>query len=302
MTIIVRRSDIFGAAGRLYNRIKAQVTGRISAFCNRKVIEQGLAAKTFEFDFSFFGGDTQEVTARRKSIGKLKQLLMKHVNKVIPTSIFATAPILDTFNRDDLIFTSKSLPIQVDLRNISHDAWPRELRPNRVEVFLNAKDLVALPTGLLNLSKAVIRKHIDPRYKWAERYCAKLNANFRKHNISVVAEVQDHMAYNPTVDTANPHILTVDTLCVSIVFRLRKWVPASAERWVQVTTNQTEAGDYFYNQSNWLAYPVGSNTLGQESLSTPEALFFHLDKITKVLITLSRKAHYETGAYTFKRV
>lgn len=123
MTVTVKKANIFQAASTLYNDMKRVVADRLSEFCVNKIIEFGLATKTFEFYFSFFGANTLEVATRRKSMAKLKALLVKHIAKLAPQIAFTTTPLLDIHNRDDLVFTSMSESFVFDLENIPSSRW-----------------------------------------------------------------------------------------------------------------------------------------------------------------------------------
>lgn len=300
--MIINRPNLLYSLQHVLENMKTSIAEKFMNFYNAKIVESGLAAKTFNFPFNI--GSTGS-SAHRRSISKLKVLLAKQLNKINPQIAFAVDEFLNTGSADDIrISISNSGPLEDPPPVKNLNKYLAELKvkfPSISERLLKAptfRCFQELPSGMdLYLENT-------PEFKFGIRYARYLNYLFRKYGVPLV--VKFDVELNAVArESSNSRKYKMASF---FTFSFISWYCASEEdieRFVKIQGG-SEDDALFSTPSSWITRPLDArqrHTDDSRSIFEKYHLskvFLHIDKATKILTSLSRKIDYDYSAFDFR--
>jgi hypothetical protein len=243
---------------------------------------------------------TSNLNVARKNVGRLKTLIHKYLIKRIPYLALTQGEFFQIASRDNFLIKIQT-PTFTD--RFDYIDW---------EILTGAKgkgfSYYDLYSGSASYRVMVAKEH--PSMRWVPRYVRYMNYLARKYSVPIfLAEkfdiVFDHKIGSELYDkstkirstTVIPYSITVD-----ITMAFCTWAPSNVTTYESVMSGQVQDDSYFANPANW----VTSSILGLNSnrhstyRCSIEKLFLHLDKVVRAIGNISRKAFYETSAYSFR--
>ena len=287
---------------------------KIRKFCIDKLIQLKLVASSFDFPLNL-GWDsmqTQEDIARRsanvdvakrKSLLKMRMIFQKHLVKVMPYMHFAINEVLEV--ERDLTMTLSVHDVVLDISKISGDTLANMgiRRPT-------SRDFVR---G--NLSDSLLGEILKSQFiplRAVDKYVRNLRALCRKHGLGVCpiltwsTRVEDRESSKYTeLKITDDNLVIIKDVILTITFALVRNIPSVASNHLDAMANPERFPDYYHNDHNWNEFhPYGSPPPSLDpviqqanNFSSPEKIFFHMDKVLKVLETLTRRVSYDYHAY-----
>lgn len=293
---VVSRTNIVGIVSILIRDLCDQAKVKLRAFCTAKVIESGLATKTFPHEFNF-----DSTSVFRKSVTKLKTLFYRNILKSLPYVNFTSKEFIYVMDKDYIgvnVYSTDSMTV----------LSPEMLRKYS-EKFHSDGCIYTVVSGI-TYREWYETEHLP---KWAIRYCRYLNYIFRKNHLPVKISPEMLLKYDEsdyTIARNSPSGAVRRGAPIShhleLKFRIQMayWYHDSvANR--QTYASAVESGNppdqIFTESARWVAalWPHSRKDLQYYRFS-PEKIFFHLDKVMKIFGTLTRKAKYGSSAFTFR--
>ncbi len=280
------------AAGRIFTDLKTSIKSKLLSYCTNRVIELGLSPKTFQYDFQI-GYDR---AASRKTIGRLKSLMYKYIMKLMPYVSFCESEFLQITESEKF---SVVLNSPYTSSTFDHIDWTQYGYNNTPSNYT-----IASSNGVSNHCAAM-----DPNTKWLPRYTRYLNYLFRKYSIPLYATHELSLAFDPVErsdaaalsSVARDKTLIKYMIVSRITFSVVQWSSHNEATHTDIRDGKVEEGSFYSDPEAWDAIGlIGANSSPTCYRYNPVKLFLHLDKGLKILTTLTRKAYYESSAYSFR--
>lgn len=279
---------ISGLTG-MVNRIKMSILKKFRAFYIKRVHETDLApTKTFSFDFDI----SSSGVAHRKSVSKLKALIVKNLVKNTPAVALAENEFLPADGANSSIRINMfRLELGANKPPVNKKVLQRLLGENRLDQ-KSIEDITFVQIrNYSRISSSIIRSTV--KYLQLERYLRYLEYQCRKHGVPVSLQIGYDLDEGNSTDTYNVYP-------VFIVARFGAWIPATgdAERRFADVNNGNPNDALFSRRDDWT---LADFSHMPASAKFKIAVFFvHLDKAVKVIDTLSRKIDYGYNAFSFR--
>jgi hypothetical protein len=303
MATIVSRPNLLSSLDKMVRNIATSIQNKFYKFYLRRIIEAGLAVKTYNnnFEIGYEGS-----APHRRSISKLKQLLLKYLHKVNPFVAFSNVNFMDTNSSDgiklDLIETDFLTEVPeycpIKLERIFKERNPTSTR----HLDFKAMKLAQLIPSSTSVLKAF--SEASTEFKSLVRYTRYLNYIFRKNNIPIVAEEILETAMAGADSTSGLKFK------LSLHFYFRRWVsnnPDVINKYKEVQSGKTD-DKLFENikdestlESRWfnvkLTDSVRDPIFKKYDISN---VFLNLENGLKILTTVTRKMDYGYAAFDFR--
>lgn len=281
-------------------RLRTDADSILRKFGTQKILEKKLSTKTFNYEFDLSGARSG---GQRKSIQKLRDIIIKSVKKQIP--------YLD-YTRDGDILQNSTASNAVMIKLTSH--W---------------MTVTQTPTGLVEEVGYAL-----PYVKSLKRYLTFLRYKCIRNGIPI--DVPMRLVFETHPDDIERHTLWNNKRkTTGLSFRIRvkatispklymheypgyvqltqsmldspnnemAWID-SYEKFEEYLTglNSPELLRAYHNPRNWNGADItGRRSVlfitGSEKYTSPEKVFLVLDEIQQVIKTLSRKTSYDTAAF-----
>lgn len=284
----------------LINEMRTGAAAKLSAFCSQQILDKRLSTKTFKYDFDIAG---RRSGGQRKSVQKLREILLKHVKKQVSYLEYVRSGdafmTVHSSRSNQIAFKLESPFFKVSITNEDYDLtgkvvaskWARGIL--RYSRFLNYK---AIQSGTpLNCSVENLNFEISPDdLADYENWCAagtrdrvgitlKLRAS-AKFTVKIAA-----YEYPGFTQSRPPGVNTYS----EFESYLAKMIGPSRDI----------ALSAYRNSSNWRARDlagisyVNGDYSGSEKYYTAEKIFLALDEMIKVIVTLTRRVQYDAAAF-----
>lgn len=289
--VIKDRPNIIVSLNHMLNEIATGIRKKFTDFYNRKVIESGLAIKTYNYAFDI---GSEGNSTHRRSISKLKQLLVKHIQKVNPFIQFANNEFLSVTTSDTLIFNISKTGKMPGVPAYNKTKFDKYIQSFGAGFTGTLSPEILLGSATFMLAFVAYSEEYGSVY----RYTRYLNYLARKHNIPV--EVTPKISIDNDVPREYSYKL-------SVVISFRAWSTAEEqyiERYRKVQNEGIEDDDLFSNRNVWTAgvlpdspYVIRDPIFKKYHISR---FFMNLEASLKVLTTLNRKVDYGHSAFDFR--
>jgi hypothetical protein len=293
---LVNKPNVLSIARVMMEELYANIRRKLIGYCRDRVIELGLSPRTSSQTY-VIGSSLSE---SRKTVGKIKTLLIKHLIKLIPIVEHTQLEFFTVHDRQELSI------------NLSDNEWRTEIEeatdPRIISYFATEPISVYGICGSSEIKRAYVRDLKE--FKPLQRYVRYLNYMFRKYHVPLKTSVVLDMIPNESDwDTTSASIslerskLPLRFKIISgIKFKFVVWsAPGSIETYQEAVETPGSNDAFFANDINWNNYDmIGSldNSAGEFYRYSVEKLFLHMDKGIKILETLTRKAHYGSTAFS----
>ena len=296
--IVLKRANPFTFAGHMVGKLVTDIHTKLRRYCSRRVIELGLVPASFDHEFKF--GSTYTTTDNRKSVSKMKSILLKYIIKLVPFTAFASDEFIQIHEKDSLIvnvFTSTPLTV---------------LDPEALTELRQHYGVVSHYALAGNRGASEMYASFLPKNKWCYRYCKYLNYIFRKNGVPIVAVPVAGISFNvgeyQRVRNLNSSSREEAVIPYSYFTKVRfsfGWWQYQNSTYIEPTNTTDVIPDEVYaDHDGWISIPTGG---GYESLDNPMKARFNIAKLfhflgegLRIFTTLSRKASYGSAAFSFK--
>lgn len=279
----------------LMSNVRKNINEKFLKFYLKRIFDLNLApSKTFSYEFQL-GDDSRSI--HRRSMAKLNSLLSKHLLKSNPALHFADVEFLPAVSSNPVVYI-----------NLSTIVYGNVLPPydvKRVTNYLlnegyNQGNLPSINKISLKNSGSledIFFKNIN-EVRVIDRYCQYLNYLVRKHSIPIVIELEAETTYDDFTEESNINKklkLKIDF----VSWNCRNHT--SEARLDNIRRNGVDDDSLFSNADQWR-----TNTFLQSRNTTVtdkfhmSMFFLHLDKVLKILTTLTRKVDYGYSAFNFR--
>jgi hypothetical protein len=285
----IRPSGLISGLTGMVNQIKLNILKKFRAFYLKRVHETDLApTKTFGYDFDI----SSSGSSHRRSLSKLKALIIKNIHK--------NNPVVALANKDFLPVEGTNNHVRINLFGIEVNSvmppvnakvFRARLRENGLDDRNIESVTFAQFKGYSRLSHSVIKSSV--KYVQLERYLKYLEYLARKNGVPVSLTPEYELIELDSTDISM-------TYSVFVVVKFMIWSPATSdvEQWVaRVATGASDAGLFsnprLWTQSDFTFLPF-------EYKFQIAKFFLHLDKAVQVVNTLTRKIDYGYNAFSFR--
>lgn len=294
---IIRAVSKITVANKILVELAEGAKEKLLKYSTARVIELGLATKLYKSTFPI-GADYGESI---RSMGRLRTLLFKHLQKNIPYINMANREYFTLYDRDKFsvqissAFRKGGFEKKEDFP--SFVVSPDFKLPSNYEVYRSN----SYKTDYLLNTK--LGKSLN-------RYTRYLNYIFRKYRIPLHVQVISQLEWDEAeiallavkgskvLDTALLKNRTVHNL----IYTISAWKPNSSLAFEEAQKDAAQRDRFFALASAWQPYAIIGNdpaTAHGTVDYSPAKLFLHLDKAGKLLSTLTRKTSYDSTAYSF---
>jgi hypothetical protein len=283
-------------AEHLIGMMERNIYERLLAYCKRRVVEVGLTTLALVGDQDL----VSNMPLARKNLARLKTLVYKYLVKRIPYLALAQAELLQMSNRDSVDIVIQSSEMTSDFKHVDWEAvtGTTGARGRYSNFWLRGTDQ--------RHRDLAMRSH--PSFKWVERYCNYINYLCRKHRAPFGLSPSFEIHFDERMSEELYHKTSKEKAEAIIPFTVRvkikvsfvTWVSNNAETLERIRKGEVE-NDAFFTGNDWMAYNlIGQRHVGRDPGFSAQKIFLHLDKVVNVLSHLTRKAYYETSAYSFR--
>jgi hypothetical protein len=295
---IVKRANAISVASIMMHNATSGVADKLKEFCVRKAVEFGIISKTYPHKFSM-----DNPNEGRKTITRIKTLLMKHLVKCIPYLTFSQEEFLQIHDRDCLTvhLYNQNYPEGPDLSiydwetnngvTMSHYklAGSSSYRSLFLENFENVRSL--------------------------RRYCRYINYILRKNYIPIKLDLMADLVYDNreyyavkqlTSEQRGSSVIPAN-VSVKIKISFVQWICGGSgyDRFLSASKDGVQDDNLFSNTNFWT-----NNTLHHSSMGAYpdfykysfEKIFLNLDKAISMLNTLTRKVRYGSSAFSIRDI
>lgn len=278
---------ISGLTG-MVNQVKMNILKKFRAFYLKRVHETDLApTKTFSFDFDINSGGT----AHRRSLSKLKALIVK--------SLLKNNPVVALAEKEFMPLEGSHSHVHINMFNIEFGATKptvndKVLRKLFIESRTEYKSINSITLNHMQnysrISDTVIRSSV--KYLQIERYVRYLRYLCRKNEVPVTIGTNYEIDMEKSNDFCNVYK-------VYIIVKFGLWIPTTVE-FENRLANALQGNDdaLFSDPSGWTMVDFAHTS--SSSKFKVAAFFTHLDKVVKVVDTLTRKIDYGYNAFSFR--
>jgi hypothetical protein len=292
---VLKRVGALQAAATLLNDVSVSIRERLAKFCTDRAIQLGLSTKAFPQTFVL---GSHNIVESRKTVGKLKTLLLRYILKLIPYVTFSLSEFIQVKDRQDLyvhLGVSESFNRELINKIRWHDKYS-----------LSPPSPYHLCSNLTY--QGIYFSYLDD-YKLLNRYVRYLNYLFRKYQVPLRANLENAIVYDvDQYDSARQQgsatrssIDINHTVMTGIKFSFVRWKTAHTTDYENaISTGRND--ELFARIPSWTSPSLFSSRGPEENVFyrySVEKIFLHMDKGLKMLTTLTRKVKYGSAAFSF---
>lgn len=275
----------------LLENIQFSIVTRLLDFCKKRIVEVGLTTPSLAGGYTLSGPSVET----RKNIGRLKTLIYKYLVKRIPYLALTQGEFLQIVNRDQVQIVLQSPVLTSDFSNIDWELISSSKTISNYSLYMSDSRIKKLAAQELS------------EHKWAKRYARYLNYIFRKYCVPLSVDHNCSIIFNESLaaEAVNKpsSFLIPFYILTTFNFSFVRWRAINNDIHERIRNEHNQNDSYFADINNWVAeFLIGSRVEdNSESYRfSIEKIFLHLDTIVKSLANISRKAYYETSAYSFR--
>jgi hypothetical protein len=283
---------------REVNKLRVDAEEKFKHFCTKMIVDSKLSTKTFNYQFDMCGSRSG---GQRKSVQKLKDILLKAVKKQVPyLEYMSGGDILFNNNGSNSVnikisspYMMLTIPADSEVSYMLENAhWVKSIR--RYFKFMNYKCMRNGISLHMDRIRTTVEGHPEehaPYKQWTQDRNQKPDFTGR-FKITLTAKVSirgyEHDAYLRHNTIGIEPLPGVDTHEKLAEYWAERDVVGSLQRYRDVST----WGTYDITSRRGLSvYP------DSERFMAVEKIFLVLEEMQQVIKTLSRKSNYDTAAF-----